>query len=67
MRPDKSLPAGAAQSRVRKRMREGAFARGVDRESILRCEELGLELDEFLEHRPAAMQGMAADLGLAGE
>ena len=48
-------------------MREGAFARGVDRDSILRCTELGLDLDEFLAIALTAMQGVAADLGLAGE
>ncbi len=66
VRPDRSLPQVKLSS-VRKRMREGAFARGVDRASILRCEELGLELDEFLAIALAAMQGVAADLGLAGE
>lgn len=66
VRPDKALPEVRAKS-VRKRMREGAFARGVHRESILRCSELGLELDEFLEIALHAMQGIAADLGLAGE
>ena len=54
-------------SSVRKRLREGAFARGVDRASIVRCEELGLDLEEFLAIALAAMQGIAADLGLAGE
>jgi uncharacterized protein len=66
VRPDRALP-NVKLSSVRKRMREGAFARGVDRDSILRCEELGLDLDEFLAIALAAMQGVAADLGLAGE
>ncbi|MGZ4199804.1 MAG: HDIG domain-containing metalloprotein [Thermoleophilia bacterium] len=66
VRPDRSLPQVKLSS-VRKRMREGAFARGVDRGSILRCEELGLDLDEFLAIALAAMQAVAADLGLAGE
>ncbi len=66
VRPDRSL-AQVKLSSVRKRMREGAFARGVDRASILRCAELGLELDEFLAIALAAMQGIAAELGLAGE
>jgi predicted hydrolase (HD superfamily) len=50
---------------VRKRFKETAFARGVERESILRCEELGLPLDEFIGIGLAAMQAAAADLGLA--
>ena len=66
VRPDRSL-LQVKLSSLRKRMREGAFARGVDRSSILRCEELGLDLDEFLAIALAAMQDVAADLGLAGE
>ncbi len=66
VRPDRSL-LQVKPSSLRKRMREGAFARGVDRSSILRCEELGLDLDEFLAIALAAMQDVAADLGLAGE
>jgi hypothetical protein len=66
VRPDRSLPNVKASS-VRKRLREGAFARGVDRASILRCEELGLDLDEFLAIALGAMQGVAAELGLAGQ
>ena len=66
VRPDRDLTQVKLSS-VRKRMREGAFARGVDRASILRCVELGLELDEFLAIALAAMQGIAPELGLAGE
>lgn len=66
VRPDHALGEVKLKS-VRKRMREGAFARGVDRGSIARCEELGLDLDEFLDVALRAMQGVAADLGLAGE
>ncbi len=66
VRPDRSLPLVKLSS-VRKRMREGAFARGVDRASIQRCAELGLELDEFLAIALAAMQAVAAELGLAGQ
>jgi len=63
VRPDKDL-AGVKLKSVRKRYREGAFARGVDRESIARCEELGLELDEFFALGLEAMQGVAPELGL---
>ncbi len=63
VRPDKDL-AGVKPKSVRKRYREGAFARGVDRAAIARCEELGLELDDFLGLGLVAMQGIAADLGL---
>jgi putative nucleotidyltransferase with HDIG domain len=64
VRPDKSLLGVQAKS-VRKRFKETAFARGVERESILRCEELGVPLDEFIEIGLAAMQSIAPDLGLA--
>jgi putative nucleotidyltransferase with HDIG domain len=63
VRPDKDL-AGVKLKSVRKRYREGAFARGVDRESIARCEAMGLELDEFFALGLEAMQGVAGELGL---
>jgi uncharacterized protein len=63
VRPDKDL-AGVKLKSVRKRYREGAFARGVDRESIARCQEIGLELDEFFALGLEAMQGIAPELGL---
>jgi putative nucleotidyltransferase with HDIG domain len=63
VRPDRAL-AGVQLKSLRKRYRESAFARGVDRESIARCVELGLELDDFLALGLEAMQGVAPDLGL---
>ena len=63
VRPDRQL-AGVQAKSVRKRFREGAFARGVDRASIERCEELGVPLDEFFALGLAAMQGIAAELGM---
>jgi hypothetical protein len=63
VRPEKDL-AGVKLKSVRKRYREGAFARGVDRDAIARCEELGLELDEFFALGLEAMQGIAPELGL---
>jgi len=63
VRPDKEL-AGVQLKSLRKRYREGAFARGVDREAIARCAELGLELDETLALGLEAMQAIAPDLGL---
>ncbi|HTX67972.1 MAG TPA: HDIG domain-containing protein [Thermoleophilia bacterium] len=63
VRPEKDL-AGVKVKSVRKRYREGAFARGVDRESIARCAELGLELDDFFALGLEAMQGIAPELGL---
>ena len=63
VRPEKDL-AGVSLKSVRKRFRESAFARGVDRDAIVRCGELGLELDEFLAIGLAAMQDIAPQLGL---
>lgn len=63
VRPDKEL-AGVQVKSLRKRFREGAFARGVDRASIQRCEELGIPLDDFLALGLAAMQDIAPELGM---
>lgn len=63
VRPDKKL-AGLEAKSVRKRFREKSFAAGADREQIASCREIELELDEFIELGLAAMQGIAADLGL---
>jgi putative nucleotidyltransferase with HDIG domain len=63
VRPEKDL-AGVKLKSVRKRYREGAFARGVDRAAIARCEEIGLEQDEFFALGLEAMQGVAPELGL---
>ncbi len=61
--PDKKLASVKAKS-VRKRMKEKAFAAGVNRETIVECERLGLSLDEFAQISLEAMQRIAQDLGL---
>jgi len=61
--PDKKINSVKAKS-VKKRMKEKAFAAGVDRDIIMECEALGLTLDEFVEISVRAMQGIADDLGL---
>ncbi|MCR4419279.1 MAG: HDIG domain-containing protein [Clostridia bacterium] len=63
VQPDKKL-AGVKASSVRKRMKETAFARNVNREHILLCRELGLDLEEFIALSLEAMQGIAGRLGL---
>lgn len=63
VRPERDL-AGVKLKSLRKRYREGAFARGVDRAAIARCGDLGLELDEFIAVGLEAMQAAADDLGL---
>jgi uncharacterized protein len=61
--PDRKLASVKAGSII-KRMKERAFAAGVDRESILECEHLGIELADFARLALTAMQGVSEDLGL---
>ena len=61
--PDKKLASVKPKS-VRKRMKETAFARKVNREIIRDCEQIGVPLDEFIELSLRAMQGIADQLGL---
>jgi uncharacterized protein len=63
IRPEKKLELVQLKS-LKKRFKEPAFARGARREDILTCEELGLELEEFLAIGLEAMKGVADDLGL---
>ena len=61
--PERRLSAVKAKS-VTKRFKEKAFARGADREIIAECELIGLPLAEFCAVSLAAMQEIAADIGL---
>jgi putative nucleotidyltransferase with HDIG domain len=63
MHPDKKLAAIDLEF-VKRRYKEKSFARGARREEIEQCRNLGLELDQFIAVALAAMQGIAADLGL---
>ena len=45
-------------------MKDKSFARGVNRENIVKCTEMGLELDEFFEIGLDSMAKVAGDLGL---
>ena len=52
---------------VKKKMKDKAFARGVNRDDILRgATELGVELDAHIGVVIASMRERAAELGLAG-
>jgi len=52
---------------VRKKLKDKAFARNVNREDILGgAAEMGVDLDEHIEFCIRAMQARAAELGLAG-
>ncbi len=63
VRPDKKL-AGLEVSSVTERFNEKGFATGVSRGRIVRCADIGLELDEFIGLGLEAVKGIAAKLGL---
>jgi uncharacterized protein len=61
--PDKKLSSVKASS-VTKRMKEKAFAKSVNRDIIMECDKIGLDLNRFAEIALKAMKGIAVDLGL---
>jgi predicted hydrolase (HD superfamily) len=64
VRPDRSIEGLEARS-VRKKMKDKAFARGVDREDIVTgAAELGVELEEHIENVITAMRARRESLGL---
>jgi putative nucleotidyltransferase with HDIG domain len=66
VRPSKSVHEVDARS-VRKKMKDKAFARGVNREDVLAgAAELGVELDEHIDFVVEAMRAHAEAIGLAG-
>jgi predicted hydrolase (HD superfamily) len=66
VKPNKSLAEVEAKS-VRKKMKDKAFARSVNRDDIIHgAEELGVDLEEHIAFCIEAMKSIAKDLGLAG-
>ena len=66
VRPSKSLHEVDARA-VRKKMKDKAFARGVNRDDVvLGAQELGVDLDGHIQFVIDAMRARAADLGLDG-
>jgi putative nucleotidyltransferase with HDIG domain len=66
VRPTKSIVEVDARA-VRRKWRDKAFARGVNREDIERgVQDLGVDLDAHIDFVIQAMQGIASELGLAG-
>lgn len=63
MHPSKSLDE-ANPKRMKKRFKEKSFAKGADREQMRTCENLGLDLDDFLELCLKAMTGIKTVLEL---
>lgn len=66
VRPSRSLNEVDARA-VRKKMKDKAFAKGVNRDDVLLgAQELGVDLDEHVQFVIDAMRGSAEALGLAG-
>jgi putative nucleotidyltransferase with HDIG domain len=64
VKPGKSLAEVEAKS-IRKKMKDKAFARSVNREDIINgAAELGVDLDEHIAFCIEAMKSVAPDLGL---
>ena len=66
VKPGKSLAEVDARS-VRKKMKDKAFARAVNRNDIINgAADLGVDLEEHMAFCIEAMRGIARELGLAG-
>ena len=66
VKPGRSIQEVDVKS-VRKKLKDKAFARNVNRDDIVRgAAELGVDLDEHIDFCIRAMQAQAAELGLAG-
>ena len=66
VRPSRSVHEVDARS-VRKKMKDKAFARGVNRDDVVAgAADLGVDLDEHIDFVIGAMRGVAGSLGLAG-
>ena len=65
VRPDRAI-ANVKIKSVKKKLKDKAFARGVNREDVRQgAEELGVDLDQHIAFVRDAMAGIADDLGLA--
>jgi predicted hydrolase (HD superfamily) len=65
VRPEKA--SGMKVSSVKKKLKEKAFAPGVNREEITDVEErLGVPLDEFLQLGIEGLQSVAGEIELSG-
>ena len=66
VKPGKSLAEVEVKS-VRKKMKDKAFARSVNRDDIINgAKDLGLDLDEHIVFCIEALKGIAKELGLSG-
>lgn len=65
IKPSKKIAEVEAPS-VKRKLKDKAFARGVNRDDVRRgAEELGIPLDEHIANCITAMQSIAGELGLA--
>ncbi len=63
MRPDKI--ASLKTNSLKKKFKNKKFAAKIDRDVILECEKIGIELDDFLNLSINAIKGIADQVGLA--
>jgi predicted hydrolase (HD superfamily) len=64
VKPTKAI-ADVEVAGVRKKMKDKAFARGVNRQDVIQgAEELGVDLDAHIEFCLAAMKKRTGELGL---
>ena len=61
--PDRKISSVKPKS-VLKRMKEKAFARSVNRDNILECEKIGIDLARFAELSIDAMKEKSTEIGL---
>ncbi len=61
--PNSKLEEARPES-VEKKFDDSSFAKNIDRDRIMYCEELGLDRDEFLELSLKALQKIDEELGL---
>jgi putative nucleotidyltransferase with HDIG domain len=61
--PDKKIKSVKPKS-IKKRMKEKSFAASVNRNTIMECEKLGMDIDDFAAICLAAMQEISDELGL---
>ena len=55
---------GMKPSSIRRRMKDKSFARRVSRENIVRCEEIGIPMNDFFAMGIEAMQSVSDEIGL---
>lgn len=67
VRPSRSMH-DVKLSSVKKKLKDKAFARAIDRGQLVEsARALGVELDDHIQTVITALQGVAAELGLAGD